>query len=330
QYHSTLPPPLIPGSEALYQEITLLQQHFGGQINNLNPKPHGEYVSWRVWGLHQLLPLWRMNRQADLHHVFSAGLFPFPVMRLWTRPIVYTITAGLELQNPPPWRFPARTTITVTNARDGEKLKQWGLAPLIFPPVVDLRSFTYTPAPVSPTFTLLLASAPWTNEQFSSRGIDALLEVVRRESHLRLILLWRGVLFEEITRSVQTLGIGARVEIINEKADVGQLLARANATVLLSASDQGVKAWPHSLIESLAAGKPVLVSRQIPMSVYVNEQQCGVIVDAPEPEQITRALRQLLERYNEYQAAALRTGARDFDLANTLRTWDNLYRTITQ
>ncbi|HZS08745.1 MAG TPA: glycosyltransferase family 4 protein [Blastocatellia bacterium] len=324
-YHSTLPPPIFANSEALLQEITLLRNHFGGQINILNPMPHGSYISWRVWGLHQFFRLRKMDRSVDLHHVFCAGLFPFPVMRTWRKPVVYTITAGLEHQSAPPWRFPARTAMVVSNQRDAERLIQWGFSPQVIPPVIDVAGFSHTGKAASPYFTLLMASAPWTPEQFSSKGIDTLLEVVRREPGLRLVLLWRGMLFDEINGRVRSLSLEDRVEIINREADVNQLLSRVNATVFLSSTDQGVKAWPHSLIESLAAGKPVILSKCIPMADYVTDHGCGVTVNSINVDDVTSATRKMIGRYETYQRNALLSVKQSFTIEEPLKSYLRLY-----
>ncbi len=329
-YHSTLPPPIFANSEALYQEVTLLRKHFGGQINNLNPRSHGSYVTWRVWGLHQFFRLKKMDRLVDLHHVFCAGLFPFPVMHSWTKPIIYTITAGLEHQSLPPWRFPVRTALVVSNQRDADRLTQWGFTPHIIPPVINLAGFSHASTAISPKFTLLMASAPWTIEQFSSKGIDTLLEVVKREPSLRLVLLWRGALFDEISHRVRSSSLQDQVEVINQPADVNQLLSRVNATVLLSSTDQGVKAWPHSLIESLAAGKPVIISKCIPMADYVVDHHCGVTVNSVNTEDVIRAARDLIRHYATYQRNALLAATRSFALEETLSSYLQLYKTQLQ
>ena len=47
-------------------------------------------------------------------------------------------------------------------------------------------------------FVLLAGSAPWTREQFHSKGVDALLKVAQQVPSLRLIFLWRGLLLREV------------------------------------------------------------------------------------------------------------------------------------
>jgi glycosyltransferase involved in cell wall biosynthesis len=329
-YHYYAPLPRLENTEAVFQEITALRNRFAGEINTLNPLPHGTYLSWRLYGLHQLPFLLGMDRRIDIHHVFSASLLPYPVMRLWRKPIIYSVVAGLNQKLPAPDRFPAGTIITVSNERDERRLQEHGYRPVVIRPAIETARFFYQAAPTSPVFTMLAGSAPWGLEQFASKGIDALLEVTRKDSRLRLILLWRGLLYDELVQRIHRAGLQDRVEIINERVDVNQMLARVNATAVLAASPEVVKAWPHSLMESLAAGKPVLLSQTIPMSDYVTQHQCGVVIPDHSIQSLETGLNQLINDYQLYQASARQSGQRDFNLELFLnvyaRTYEQVYR----
>jgi glycosyltransferase involved in cell wall biosynthesis len=142
---------------------------------------------------------------------------------------------------------------------------------------------------------------------------------------LRLVFLWRGLLRDELQRHIARRGLNRRVEIINEATDVNRVLARVHATVVLAETDKLVKAYPHSLMESLAAGKPVLVSGCIPMADYVAEAQCGEVVPRLTPDDLRAAIRGLMDHYGECQAKALTRGRADFALAPMLEAYGEVY-----
>ena len=102
--------------------------------------------------------------------------------------------------------------------------------------------------------------------------------------------------------------------------------------VVLAATPALVKAYPHSLLDGLAAGRPVLVSRAIPMSRFVEQSGCGEVVeDAPagsaEPistHALLAAIDRLRSAYAARQAAAVRHRA-DFGLDQMRADFANVY-----
>jgi glycosyltransferase involved in cell wall biosynthesis len=194
-------------------------------------------------------------------------------------------------------------------------------------PGIDTARFSYT-APSSNDFVLLVGSAPWIPQQFKQKGIDALLEAASQMTSLRLILLWRGLLFNELEKRIKKFKMNDRVEIINEKTDVNKVLARAHASVVLAESSELVKAYPHSLLESLAAGKPVLTSQAIPISDYVQEYRCGEVISKINADELRQGIERLREKYHDYQKQAFIIGQRDFSLNSMLKAFEQLYGEI--
>ncbi|MBI2439766.1 MAG: glycosyltransferase, partial [Lentisphaerae bacterium] len=181
------------------------------------------------------------------------------------------------------------------------------------------------PLPLRDELVLLVGSAPWIRRQFRTKGVDLLLDVAATLP-LRLVFLWRGFLCSELKRRVARRGLTSRVEIINEAADVNQVLAGVHATVVLAETENLVKAYPHSLMESLAAGKPVLLSARIPMADYVVEAQCGEVVAQFTPESLKLAIRRLMDQYGACQTKALARGHADFALAPMLAAYGEVYK----
>jgi glycosyltransferase involved in cell wall biosynthesis len=174
----------------------------------------------------------------------------------------------------------------------------------------------------------MIASAPWTQAQFGSKGVDALLGAAQLDPRLRLIFLWRGVLAKEMEKRVQARHLERQVEVIDQHVDVNQILARVHATVVLATSVGIIKAQPHSLLDSLAAGKPVLLSRAIPMSDYVEQVGCGQVVEHVTPEEILKAVEALAKNYEQQQRIAQEVGQRDFSHQGMLDSFHQLYDQI--
>jgi glycosyltransferase involved in cell wall biosynthesis len=330
-YHLTTPPLTIPESDAVIQEVEVLRARFGGELVYLNPnRSHQPRLRLpRVfYGFHRLPYLRKMEAVADIHHLYNPELYPFPILRWLRRPIVYSVAAGLQAHKRPFNRgvLDSLHTIVVSNERDLAVLNSWGFDNCrLIRPGIDVSRFIYSPLPLRSDLTLMAGSAPWTREQFRLKGVDALLEAARDMPKLRLVFLWRGILAEEMRERVRRNGLEDRVEVLNEKVDVNQVLARVHAAVVLAATPAIIKAYPHSLLESLAAGKPVLVSRCIPMAGYVAETGCGQVVERVTAADLLQAIGRLIEQYGDFQANALRVGRRDFSQQALIAAYERLY-----
>jgi glycosyltransferase involved in cell wall biosynthesis len=322
----------VPGTDAVVQEVDWLRARFGGEVLSLRP-------SWRararyprpLLGLHRLGAVRQLDRQVDLHHVYAPQLYWLPLLWLVRRPVVYTVTAGVgDGRRMPPAAFLRRLgAIVVPGRGDLEALHRRGLRNArLIRPGIDAARFADTPPPPGPAFVLVSGSAPWTREQFRTKGVDALLEAARAIPDLALVFLWRGVLLPELVARVRHHALSDRVEILSERVDVGPVLARAHAAVVLAERPGLVKAYPHSLLEALAAGRPVVVSDGTPMADYVRETGCGRVVPRPGVTGLIEAIRELRQDYDAYRARARAVGPRDFSLEDFLAAHRDLYRTL--
>ncbi len=328
-YHITSPLPRIAGTDAVFQEVEALRQKFGGKMLQLYPLPYPSRIFPKyLYGISRLRAINRMEQETDIHHLFYATLYPFPFLRRLHKPLIYSAMTGIGIEynrRPPAWLNQPAMIIT-PNPRDAELLRAWGRTNYrIIRPGIDTQKFSYTPAPSDNKLTLLVGSAPWIRRQFTTKGIDLLLTAAATDKNLRLIFLWRGWLVNELKKRVAHMGLRRQVEIINQYAEVNTLLAQAHATIVLADSAKLVKAFPHSLIESLAAGKPVLVSACIPMADYVTETQCGTTIPELETESLRNALQALRDNYTKYQTNAFARGQTDFKLADMLAAYAQAY-----
>jgi glycosyltransferase involved in cell wall biosynthesis len=324
-----IPRPQTPGLDAVVQEVEALRAHLGGEIVYLNParRPGSRYPE-RLYGLHCIRYLRWREATVRLHHIYNPHLFYFPYLRWLRRPIIYSVTAGLRSSQRPGnlKKLEQISAIVVSNERDRATLCAWGLKNVhVIRSGIDMERFSPAPPPDGPGFTLLSGSAPWTKPQFHSKGVEALLGAAQAWPDLRMVFLWRGLLSEAMQKQVAQRKVQAQVQVINQEVDVNQVLAGVHAAVVLATDPTLVKAFPHSLLEALAAGRPVLVSQALPMADYVARTGCGQVVEVVNPKEVLEALARLETNYETHRAAALQVGQRDFSREALVEAYGRLY-----
>lgn len=329
-YHLTILSLKMQACDAVVQEVEALRSHFGGDLVYLNPNCHFPLRLPRVaFGFHKLRQLRARETSLQIHHLFNPDPFPFPVLRGLRRPIVYSLTGGVRNKRPNVAFFASLTAITVADGRSLERLRSWGLDnSALVHPGIDTTRFVCSSLPLRSEIRLMVGSAPWTVAQFRQKGIEALLVAAQRFPQLRLIFLWRGVLADEMKRRVRRMGFDGQVEILNRWVDVNEVLAGVHASIALATDPAIIRPYPHSLMESLAAGKPVIVSRSIPMADYVERTGCGKVVEMVDPSSILTAVEALAGEYENLQRAARQLGQRDFSQQAMIASFHKVYERI--
>ncbi|VAW42982.1 hypothetical protein MNBD_CHLOROFLEXI01-4757 [hydrothermal vent metagenome] len=331
-YHLPVLPPKLPSAEALSQEINGLRAVFGGEINYLNPNQQSPiYLPRLLFGFHQLCHIRAVEQTLDLHHFYNPDPFPFPILRFFKRPVIYSLSSGVGDKRPNLAYFRRLTAVTVYDQLSLEKLQNWGLTNVhLVQSGIDTSRFSFTAVPLKDEIRLMVASAPWTSAQFRSKGIDALLAAAQQMPNLRLVFLWRGELLDEMMRRVQEKSLSEQVQVIDELVDVNQILATVHGTLNLVTETAVIKAYPHSLLDSLAAGKPIITSRAIGMAGYVEQTGCGVVVEQVTPDGIVAAIERLVVEYEVMGETAVRVGQRDFTLQKMIDSWQTVYKQIVK
>ncbi|MEM7030282.1 MAG: glycosyltransferase [Chloroflexota bacterium] len=332
RYYLTVLPPKLPKAEALSQEISALRQHFSGDLIYLNPNQHSPiYVPRLLFGFQRLMALRRQESALSLHHFYNPDPFPFPVLSWLKKPVIYTITSGVGQKRPNLAYFSKLAAIAVADERSKQQLHAWGLENAVqVRPGIDTRQFHYSAPPTTSPLTLMVGSAPWTTAQFQTKGVDALLEIAQQNPDLHLIFLWRGVLADEMKQRIQSCNVTKQVTLIDQLVDVNEVLGRVHACINLATAAGIVKSYPHSLLDSLAAGKPVLVSQAIPMADYVTRTGCGSVVKAVTAAAIQEAISDLMSRYDEAQQIAQVVGQTDFSQQRMISSYKALYQKVLE
>jgi glycosyltransferase involved in cell wall biosynthesis len=328
-YLAPSPKPPVPGTDGLCTEIGYLYRAFGGTYLSLSAfRSVPPIFPVRLYGMRHAPALKKISRNGGLVHVFFPYLVDFRTLRNLPGPVLYTITSGVDAD-----RLPVHTppyTLVVSSDHEAEILDRRGYRDVhIIRPGIDLTRINPAP-PQEPEndFVILAGSAPWTPDQFRTKGFDLLLETLRKNTKLRLVCLWRGALYREWEEKVRSAGLSGRVEIIRERTDVSRVLARCHCAVVLASAPDLVKSYPNSLMEALVAGRPVIISRAIPMSGYVEETGCGRVVEDLTPEAFALALEDIMDRYEVYLSAAAGAGTRDFDRTRMVHEYGKLYQEL--
>ena len=137
-------------------------------------------------------------------------------------------------------------------------------------------------------FVLFLGRLNW------KKGLDRLVAALRHAPRVRVIVAgmdqdgYRAVL----QPLIEQLGVAAQVCFVGEvlRDDKAALLSHAAALVLPSYSEN----FGNVVVESMAAGRPVVITPEVGMADIVRRADAGMVVDG-EPAAIGRALSHLIE-----------------------------------
>lgn len=160
---------------------------------------------------------------------------------------------------------------------------------------------------------ILFASSPLKKEHFFSRGVDFLFKNsgVFENSNLELTMLWRRLLKGDLDEKYGK-HYSSFVKIVDRYInDMPKYYSQFHATILPYCGVVGNKSCPHSLIESLAAGKPVLVSEDVGISDLIEKEKCGVVFKLSE-KGLENGIYRLRENYSLYQSKTVKVAKKYF------------------
>ena len=106
----------------------------------------------------------------------------------------------------------------------------------------------------------------------------------------KLILVGEGPLRGELTELVEQLNLTDNVVFLGKREDARQLLNMADICVLPSLSE----GMSNSILEYMAAGKPVVAARVGGNPELVDDGRTGILVDKENSEQLARAIESLM------------------------------------
>jgi glycosyltransferase involved in cell wall biosynthesis len=123
----------------------------------------------------------------------------------------------------------------------------------------------------------------------AQKSLGVALEALSRVEDVGLVVAGDGPEREALERRARELGLGDRVRFVGPKPreDVLALFAGADATILSSSWEN----FPHTVVESLAVGTPVLATRTGGVAEVVEDGRNGLLVDAGDVDGLASAIR---------------------------------------
>ena len=162
---------------------------------------------------------------------------------------------------------------------------------------------------------LLFASAPREHQDdfFLVKGIDLMLDALADLKGVDLTLLWRGAMHDEIQRRISEARLQNMVALVDRYVDMQSCYSHMHATIFTPTNLTYSRHYPASVMESLAAGRPVVVSSTIEIAEIVHNESCGVVC-RPESDSLVEAIEELRANYLRYQSNARRVAETHFDI----------------
>jgi glycosyltransferase involved in cell wall biosynthesis len=124
------------------------------------------------------------------------------------------------------------------------------------------------------------------------KRLELALHAVAEVSGVTLVVLGDGAERERLERVAAELGLGGRARFLGpgSREDVLRLFAAADAAILTSAWEN----LPHTLLEALAVGTPVIATRVGGIPEVVRDGENGLLVAPASPEALTKAVRRFV------------------------------------
>jgi len=321
-----------PEIEAISKEVELLSKNFQSTIydavsNKFNFSKNFIAFNYKRFPF-GLLSLPFIEKKTDLSHIYTSLGNYFYLRLLRKKPIVLTAAGASskeKIKKCLPF-YKNLNKIIVESEKDKKMLLSLGVDNkkifLIYPGI-NLKKFKYKQA--KGKFKILFASSPMQEIHFKSRGIYLLIEAAKELPDIEFILLWRGKYLNKIKSFVSGID---NIKIINKKIrDISKIYEQAHATILPFTSYLNTKPCPHSAIESLASGKPVLVTDVSGIVGLVRKEKCGIITKTTK-KGIIEGIIKLRKSYKAFQKNCFKVAKRYFDEQRFVRNYKKIYNEL--
>lgn len=201
---------------------------------------------------------------------------------------------------------------------------------VVIPNGVDLQKFTELEMPrtdvpdphIGMVANLRLVKDPMTL-------VQAAIELTHAFPKLRLSLAGEGPLREEIIRIVETHNLQDRFQLLGSVEDVPKFLESLDVAVLSSTSE----GLSNSVIEYMAAARPIVVTNVGGNSELVEHQVSGLIVEPKNTGQFVDAIRTLITDRNlasQYGATARQQATEKYGLRQQAVRFEGLWNQLVQ
>jgi glycosyltransferase involved in cell wall biosynthesis len=322
-----------PGVEAIATEVAALRRHFPNSVSWGLSHRHWLLAS-RSRGLcfHPRLHLvFRglvrlLEPSFDINHIFGSPGDWFYLAPERCRPTVLTVAA---------WTDPVEIGLlkqvdqfVVESVRSMDELVRLGIdnsqIRLIFP-AVDLERYVPREPPDGP-FTVLFASSPDRAEWMEARGVHLILDAAALRPDMRFRMLWRpwGDSEPVVRRWIAERGLQNVELIVGWAADMPSEYSRAHAVLAPFTDMNRSKPTPNSVVDSLACGRPAVVTDLIGLADLVAESHSGCVV-APTGGSLAESLDQIAGDWRWFSRCARRLAQEMFSIGRFVESYERLY-----
>jgi glycosyltransferase involved in cell wall biosynthesis len=328
----------MPEWEAVSKEVASLLHGLDGTVEGALVSLNTKYRRLCLTGREKRIPLPHglpfypllkpYASRFDVNHLFASGgeRLLTPIISRYKGVLTLAKdTANLgsfERNKEPLGRLKA---IVVQAKRDWEILRQIGIreaALRIIRPGIPIAPYSAAQG----QFTILFASSPLTAADFLSRGIYLIARTSARLPDVRFLLVWRRRHLDKLERILADAG-SQNVEIVNGLVDMTSVYARVHATILPGLEHRSFIPCPRSGLESLAHGKPLLLSNFVSLAESVAAARAGVVFEPTTPGMVA-AVRELQRDYSSYQVNTQPYITEKFSPATHLELYRRLYRSL--
>lgn len=156
------------------------------------------------------------------------------------------------------------------------------------------------------------------------KGLAHLVDAVRDVPETRFVIAGEGRQRAALEARIAAAGLSDRVELLGNRSDVPELLAASDLVVLPSLAE----GLPISVLEAMAAGRPVLATAIGGTDEVVDPGVTGVLVPPGDPGALAAATRDLLgdeATRSRYAEAGMRCVRTRFTASRMVAEVEHLY-----
>jgi glycosyltransferase involved in cell wall biosynthesis len=176
-------------------------------------------------------------------------------------------------------------------------------------------------APEAVLFVCVARLAPQKNHLLLLR---AFAQGPASDARAHLLLVGGGKLEPELEKEADALRLGDRVRFLGARSDIPEILGAADVFVLSS----DYEGSPLSIMEAMAAGKPVISTAVGGVPELVENGRSGLLVPRGSTKALAQAMHSLVENHEAREAlgrASVELATERFDARVMTRAYEELY-----
>jgi glycosyltransferase involved in cell wall biosynthesis len=155
--------------------------------------------------------------------------------------------------------------------------------------------------------------------------ITGFAQVTRPGENIRLLIAGDGPDRDKLAELIQSLGVADRVKLLGHRSDPERLIALADLSTLASLRE----GLPRTIVQSLAGGKPAVVSPLRGIEEIIDTGRNGIVVSSKDAETVAReavALVRDMPRMAGMTNAASTASVEDWKFPSMFAQLDEAYR----